>query len=580
MTWWHYLLLVNLYLIVFYGFYALLLRNETFFQLNRIYLVSAALLSFLIPVIKADWVKDLFITREVQHTIYATINPEFIYQAKPIHNDPVTLGQILLFIYISGTIILVGRLFYQLLAVKKLIDKMGSSAAFSFFNRIKIDSELPGQQTIIEHEQVHVTQWHSADVLLIEAVMIINWFNPIVYFYRKAIKHVHEFIADKKAIERGTPKAEYAYLLLSQTFGASPHQLTNNFFNKSLLKQRIIMLNKDESKRRKLLKYGLSAPLFACMLILSAATVQNSVAIKIINKRTEQLLMLNTVTIVTPKDSDPQKTTLTVTSSSHGSQMTTVVSSVAVKDSQPAPSAVKEKEQVVVEDNSPVFTAVELNPSFPGGQTAFARFLQANLHYPQAAKDQSIQGRVYVNFVVEKDGSLSNIKVLREPGGGLGDEAARVIASSPKWLPGIQNGSPVKVQYTIPVNFSLNPDLKLMPATDTAKKIFNIVTIGQRVTHARINGVGYDAAEADKTGGVPPVKIMYFRRSNLPPADSVKVIYLVEGKEMTPDQVKQLDPSRIKAINVIKNFTDKQVSDKNTSGIVNILMKDIPKPLE
>src|ERR1700743_493990 len=123
MPWWHYLLLVNLYLLLFYGFYALLLRNETFFQLNRIYLVGGALLSFLIPVIQADWIKQLFITRQVQQTIYSTIDPGVIYQVRHGDSQPVTFGQIFAAIYIAGAIFLLGRFFVQLLAVKKLITR-------------------------------------------------------------------------------------------------------------------------------------------------------------------------------------------------------------------------------------------------------------------------------------------------------------------------------------------------------------------------------------------------------------------------------------------------------------------------
>jgi len=106
-------------------------------------------------------------------------------------------------------------------------------------------------------------------------------------------------------------------------------------------------------------------------------------------------------------------------------------------------------------NNDAPFTAVEINPEYPGGEAAFGKFLQKNIHYPTVAKENNIQGRVYVQFIVERDGSLTDIKVMREPGSGLGDEAIRVLKISPHWKPGIQNGKPVRVQYTVPVNFSL-----------------------------------------------------------------------------------------------------------------------------
>ncbi len=109
MTWWHYLLLVNIYLLLFYGFYVVLLRKETFFQLNRVYLVSAALLSFFIPLIQADWVKNLFITQQVQYTIYS--NPVMLYHFKPIRDTHITIGQIWLIIYLAGILFYLPGLF-------------------------------------------------------------------------------------------------------------------------------------------------------------------------------------------------------------------------------------------------------------------------------------------------------------------------------------------------------------------------------------------------------------------------------------------------------------------------------------
>ncbi len=105
-------------------------------------------------------------------------------------------------------------------------------------------------------------------------------------------------------------------------------------------------------------------------------------------------------------------------------------------------------------DNT-VFSAVEINPEYPGGEAAFGKFLQKNIKYPAMAKENNIQGKVYITFVVERDGSLTDIKIVRDPGSGLGDEAERVLKISPHWKPGIQNGKPVRVQYTVPVNFSL-----------------------------------------------------------------------------------------------------------------------------
>jgi len=113
MNWWHYLLLANLYLALFYGFYLLLLRKETYFMLNRIYLVSAAILSFFIPMIQAEWVKNLFITQKVQQTIYY-IDPGFVYQITPTESG-FTVAQLFATVYWLVAMLLLARLFYRFL---------------------------------------------------------------------------------------------------------------------------------------------------------------------------------------------------------------------------------------------------------------------------------------------------------------------------------------------------------------------------------------------------------------------------------------------------------------------------------
>lgn len=114
-----------------------------------------------------------------------------------------------------------------------------------------------------------------------------------------------------------------------------------------------------------------------------------------------------------------------------------------------------EVEEEVVEEEAPIFIVVESMPEFPGGIEKLYAYLQANMKYPQMARESGIQGTVYVTFVVEKDGSVTDIKVLRGIGGGCDEEAIRVVRSMPKWNPGKQRGKPVRVQYNLPVRFIL-----------------------------------------------------------------------------------------------------------------------------
>lgn len=112
-------------------------------------------------------------------------------------------------------------------------------------------------------------------------------------------------------------------------------------------------------------------------------------------------------------------------------------------------------DKVTEADPNQIFTAVENEPKFKGD---FGAYLSKNIHYPSVDKENNVQGKVFVQFVVEKDGSLTDIKVLRSPDESLGDEAVRVLKASPRWTPGIQNGKPVRVMYTVPISFTLSTD--------------------------------------------------------------------------------------------------------------------------
>ena len=511
MSWWQYLVLVNVYLLLFYGFYVLLLSRETFFQLNRIYLVTASVLSFFIPLIQSSWVKNLFITQQVQYRIYSS--PVMIYQFKPIVHTQITVGTILLAIYLAGMAFLISRLVFQLLDLKKVINQADSSAAFSFFKKIHLGRDVEDNPAIAAHENVHAQQWHSADILMIEAVMIINWFNPIVYFYRFAIKHIHEFIADRQAIKAGTDKADYALLLLSKTFNAPAHQITNPFFNNSLLKQRIIMMQKNNSHRISLVKYCLSAPLFILMLVLSSATVSNSKTVNFINKKAENVFLApaDGITIDEPA----------------------AITIDADTTSKKTPASKK---------TGKVFASVQQVPQFNGGFNAFAQYLAKSIKYPAGSREKGVQGRVIIRFIVETDGSLSDVTIVRGVAADIDNEALRVMRLSPKWLPGIENGKQVRVQYSVPISFTLADDGPAHPAKDKvgvvsqdknyfANPITSMSSLFNLPVCDTVKKVKYDAAAKSAVSTGSP-------------------IYLLDGKKI--QNISNIDANNIKSINVLK----------------------------
>ncbi|MEX8547780.1 MAG: TonB family protein [Mucilaginibacter sp.] len=626
MNWWHYLILANLYLALFYGFYLLLLRKETYFMLNRIYLVSAAVLSFFIPMMQAEWVKNLFITQKVQQTIYY-IDPGFVYQVSPSAESGFTVSQFFTAVYWLVTMLLLARLIYRFVKLKRYLQSAETGLAFSFFGKVKVDENLPQQDVILQHEMVHVAQLHSADVLLFEALAILNWFNPVIYFYRKAIKHNHEFIADRDAISFGVDKSDYALLLLSQSMGIEPNTLTNSFFNQSLLKQRIMMLHKNPSRRAALLKYGLSAPLFAAMLVLTSATVSEQKTIQQISDNFGSDIPVNSVvmnigeSVSSPlKTTSAEKGTVKTVSDLKGKVVNPLgkpMANVKVQYEQNNFSTTTDEdgdfeipnytERAIVTFKSPdstvlvttfdhvagklkivvfedkamakaranmlvvkpssepgvvSFASVEKPPSFPGGEEGFANYLAKSIHYPKEAKDKNIQGRVIISFIVEKDGKLTNLKVLRDIGGGCGPEAVRVLEESPNWNPGLQNSKPVRVSFTMPVNFSLNDGTKA--STSSTSKKDSIIDI-----------VLTPPPNADTTKRINVVRV----DGNALYNKAMVIIDGVEAKGINP--LNNINPNDIESITVLKGASaTAKYGDKGKDGVIEITTKKGKKNLE
>jgi len=288
-----YLLQVNLYLLLFYLFYLVLLRYETFFRLNRFYLVGSGILALFIPLLRADWIKELFVTEQIKQLAQIVNTPvpqtdNITYTVIKAQEQPLlTSTEWFWLVYGLVTMGFLINFLRKLYLLNKVLKKGNKGQAFSFFNKIFVDNELEGQETIMKHELVHAKQWHSADVIFFELFTAMNWFNPVTYLYKNAIKNIHEFIADETAASTLENKSAYALLLVSNVFDTQPEQLTNSFYNQSLLKRRIIMLHKTKSRKVAILKYGLSVPLFAGMVIFSSATGAEA---KIINKITEKVV--------------------------------------------------------------------------------------------------------------------------------------------------------------------------------------------------------------------------------------------------------------------------------------------------
>jgi len=512
-----YFVQVNGYLILFYSFFYLLLKNETFFNLNRAYLMGGAVLSFLIPLLHSDWINGIFGSQPVTETkvfINALLVPMVIEEDA---GKVWTLTDFIVIVYLTVALLLLCRFLFQLcyIVIKPVYEK---SAAYSFFNKIFISESLASYPAVLKHEETHVRQYHSLDVILLEILSIVIWYNPVAYLYKRSIKHIHEFIADEAAC-REERKEDYAMLLLSNTLGVPVSQLVNHFFNQSLLKKRIMMLHKKKSNRSALLKYGLSVPLFTCMLVFSSAGI---------DAKSKEIIEKSDV-------AEPISTLKKIGEAGEAFDVKREILRPAVK----VLTMDTTKKEAVYD-----FSSIEKMPEFPGGMPAFYKYIGMNFKYPEAARRDSVSGRLIISFVVEKDGALTDFKVLRNLGAGTGEEAVRVLKESPKWNPGMQNGKPVRVQYTLPIALNLDNKIaqKLTGEIDSVRKsgkVLNQMTV-----------IGYGGTKGPKP------------------------LYEVDGKEVDETEVKRVRPENIESIDVLKDASATAIyGDKGKNGVVRITTK-------
>ncbi|TDQ07044.1 BlaR1 peptidase M56 [Pedobacter metabolipauper] len=279
MSWLYYLIEANIYLAVFYGFYRLFLHNETFYSVNRYYLILCTLISFSLPFLQIGYFYNLLGMEQNRETDLNQI-PVHMAEAGSEY-DLLKLVSTIAYLAMASflAVKLMARV-YKLIVLAlnakrtrhdkvNFVELNSSETAFSFFNLLFINPAITEKETILKHEMVHIRQKHSLDILFFEFIQIINWFNPVTHFIKKDIKLVHEYIADDITTKTDIQKHDYAMFLIQNSFGVTPNQLTNQIFNQSILKRRINMLNQKRSGDRARLKLLLVLPIVGGMLCAS-----------------------------------------------------------------------------------------------------------------------------------------------------------------------------------------------------------------------------------------------------------------------------------------------------------------------
>ncbi len=477
-----YILETLLFQSLFILFYLIALRRMTFFSSNRVFLLGSLIVSLILPLIELP---------AFRNTSLPVLNITSV-ETNLIELEAIVLGpgtdspgfSWILAIWIGGAVLSLFWLLFRLSRIHGLyrgnqsesFDSMrivrlpGSDQAFSFFHWIFLGELLDTAQEkrILEHELAHARQWHSFDVVLLEAMRIPFWFNPIIWVYHRLLDEVHEYAADATVVSSNPPE-QYYRELLGQVFGVPSRILGHTFFKKSLIVKRIKMLQRKSTRKSNLITYLLVLPLMGAMLWVSSCEQESEppattedVALtdteKVADYKVRMMEILNQNEDLTPEQRqailDDMVAAIEKASGSSGD--------VEFPGENATASGKTKDNRAIVEVP---FAVIDEVPVFPGCEDAadpkacfnkkMIEHVRKHFNYPEEAEANGIQGRVAVIFTIGVDGGIEKI-ATRGPHPLLEQEVKRIISRLPKMQPGIHEGGAVKVPFSLPIVFKLD----------------------------------------------------------------------------------------------------------------------------
>lgn len=512
---------VAICLVAFYLFYKLLLSRDTFHAFNRATLLLLMLLSLVLPFVSLSIDEPTVVNNgmvQVEQLLVVGVTGEDTQPAS------LTLVQVLFMVYMVGVVVSVGREIVSLAGLYKLISSRdhvtidngiriividGDMAPFSWFNNIVISRSdyESGRREILIHEMAHISHHHSLDILLCNVLLIFQWFNPAVWLLRRELRNIHEYEADEAVLASGANAAEYQLLLIRKAVGERLFSMANNL-NHNSLKKRITMMLTKRSNPWNRVKVLLTVPVAAVAVVAFATPKAESLS-REIEHESDAI-----VSSVVKSTSD--KAALVAQGKTSGEE---TVNAMGRADN----TLIDNDIQRMTSTDDDVYEVVEKMPAFPGGMAELMKYLRSNVRYPVEAHKAGIQGRVVVSFVVNKDGTVKDAKIVRSVDKSIDAEALRVISAMPKWQPGYQDGKAVSVRYTVPVTFRLTGESGKVQSTGAGNDNTNVkissgnnnVNISFKDTrYYVINGVHVDAAEVKKIS-----------------ADKIKEIVVLKGEK-------------------------------------------------
>lgn len=504
---------VAICLAAFYLFYKLLLSRDTFHAFNRATLLLLMLLSLVLPFVNIS-VDEPTVAYDGMVQIEQLLAMGVVDDG-PAPSGP-TLIQVLFAIYIIGVaLFLVGEIcslvrLHRLISGKysvttadgiKIVVIDDDVAPFSWFNNIVISRSdyESGRSEILIHEKAHIARRHSLDIMLCNMLLIFQWFNPAAWLLRRELQNIHEYEADEAVIQSGADASEYQLLLIRKAVGERLFSMANNL-NHNSLKKRITMMLIKKSNPWNRAKILLTVPVAAVAVVAFATPKAESLSKEIEH---DSNALVNSVVRSMPGTAEH------LAMSTGEARAAGMPAEAAATETAAADSLRGRVAGVTVgnsKDDGRVFDVVEDQPRYPGGTNALMTYLRDNIKYPAEAAKAGIQGKVIVQFVIGKDGTVRDVKPIRNISPELDAEAVRVVAAMPKWVPGYQRGEAVNVRYTLPVNFRMD---------------------------------GVPDSESQKAAG-----------SNI--AFSDDVYYVVDGEHVSAAELKKISADKINSIEVFK----------------------------
>ncbi len=470
----------------------LMLRKESFFHFNRILLISIMLLSLVLPL--CDFHALSIENNPIQERMTTIILPTVTIGAEeemPV-SDSINWINVMLYIYITGMIFTALWKLVQICLLYKTIhscvlwkDKQNGItiychaqdiAPFSWFNTIVISENdyQNNAKEILRHEIGHIIHRHSFDILLVNIIETIQWWNPLSWILASSLRDVHEYEADDEVLTSGVNIKQYQMLLIRKAVGSSSYAFANSF-NHSLLKKRITMMLKSKSNPWMRTKALYIIPVATIALSVFAtpelnnrvSTISEVAQTTIEGKGTNNsaISQVSEPEIVAAKKKTPEMANDDKEKVLYQDRMAEILKrkmqmekEKAAKASEARPEANHNQERY----SNIVFNVAEVMPEYPGGMKELMGYLANSLKFPEIAKEEDVAARVLVQFVIGKDGSINDVntvhvssekKISEKCKQALISESERAVSNMPNWTPGKQNGEDVAVKYILPITY-------------------------------------------------------------------------------------------------------------------------------